>query len=152
MKRLFSATDVPFRPQNKKKDMKVEYRLLHDIVAKSLCAKAGSFDVVTTEKFEMMAAISVGLKIDWGHIMFQTLVAMVYMPGKQSQGFLLPLSILLEKLVKAGLGVSVALHPLKVLRNKYVLTYLKKNQEVDSEGSKQSGEMAGENKFTADGL
>ncbi|KZV49319.1 hypothetical protein F511_38899 [Dorcoceras hygrometricum] len=48
---------------NKKKDMKVEYRLLHDIVAKSLSVKAGSFDVATTEKFEMMVAISAGLKI-----------------------------------------------------------------------------------------
>ncbi|KZV36162.1 hypothetical protein F511_22830 [Dorcoceras hygrometricum] len=57
MKVLFSGTDVPFRPPNKKKDMKIEYRFLHDIVAKSLSAKAGSFDVVTTEKFEMMVVL-----------------------------------------------------------------------------------------------
>ncbi|KZV30625.1 hypothetical protein F511_11142 [Dorcoceras hygrometricum] len=43
--------------------MKVEYRLLHDIVEKSLSAKAGSFDVVTMEKFEIMVAISVGIKL-----------------------------------------------------------------------------------------
>ncbi|KZV33731.1 hypothetical protein F511_26494 [Dorcoceras hygrometricum] len=87
MKVWFSSTGVPFRPPNKKKDMKVEYRLLHDIVAKYLSAKAGSFDLVTTEKLEMMVAISAGLKVNWGHILFQTLVAMVYIPGKQSQGF-----------------------------------------------------------------
>ncbi|KZV38803.1 hypothetical protein F511_22121 [Dorcoceras hygrometricum] len=42
MKALFSTTEVPFMPSSKKKDMKVEYRLLHDIEAKSLSAKAGS--------------------------------------------------------------------------------------------------------------
>ncbi|KZV40672.1 hypothetical protein F511_32382 [Dorcoceras hygrometricum] len=50
MKMAFSCTGVPFRPPNKKMDMKVEYRLLHDIMAKALCVKAGSFDVVTSEK------------------------------------------------------------------------------------------------------
>ncbi|KZV54208.1 hypothetical protein F511_13841 [Dorcoceras hygrometricum] len=113
---------------NKKKDMKVEYRLMHDIVVKSLCANAGSFDVVTSEKFDMTVAVSASLMVNWGHIMFQTLIAMVYMPSKQSQGFAVPLSILLEWLVKADLGKSVALHPLKVLNNRSVLTYMKKNQ------------------------
>ncbi|KZV19895.1 hypothetical protein F511_15537 [Dorcoceras hygrometricum] len=47
---------------NKKKDMKMEYRFLHDIVAKALCAKTGSFDVVTSEKFDLMVAISTSLK------------------------------------------------------------------------------------------
>ncbi|KZV26596.1 hypothetical protein F511_34992 [Dorcoceras hygrometricum] len=49
-----SATDVPFKTTRKKREMKVEYHLLHDIIAKSLCAKAGSFDTVTSEKFELM--------------------------------------------------------------------------------------------------
>ncbi|KZV38343.1 hypothetical protein F511_21613 [Dorcoceras hygrometricum] len=132
MKALFSSTGVPFRPPKKKKDMKVEYRLLHDIVAKSLCAKAGSFDVVTTKKLEMMVAISAGLKVNWGHIVFQTLVSMVYMPGKLSQGFAVSLSIMLEKRVKADLGESVALHPLKVLNHKSVLTYMKKIQAAQT--------------------
>ncbi|KZV18123.1 ABC transporter B family member [Dorcoceras hygrometricum] len=39
--------------------------LLHDIVAKSLCAKAGSFDTVTCENFEFMIAIS-AVKVDLG--------------------------------------------------------------------------------------
>ncbi|KZV30933.1 hypothetical protein F511_24613, partial [Dorcoceras hygrometricum] len=84
MKMFLSATGVSFRPPNKKKDMKVECRLLHDIVAKSLSAKAGSFYVVMTKKFEMMVAISAELKVNWGHILFQTLVSMVYIPGKKS--------------------------------------------------------------------
>ncbi|KZV58374.1 hypothetical protein F511_15497 [Dorcoceras hygrometricum] len=68
---------------NKKKEMKVEYRMLHDIVAKALYAKAGSFDVVTSEKFDFMVAISAGLKVNWAHVLFQTLVAMVHTPTRQ---------------------------------------------------------------------
>ncbi|KZV55774.1 filament-like plant protein [Dorcoceras hygrometricum] len=45
MRMRFSGTDVPFRAPNKKKEVKVEYRLLHDIVAMALCAKvAGDQD------------------------------------------------------------------------------------------------------------
>ncbi|KZV18755.1 hypothetical protein F511_13028 [Dorcoceras hygrometricum] len=62
MLRRFSGTDVLFRAPNKKKKMKMEYRLLHDIVAKALCAKDGSFDMVTSGKFDLMVAISAGLK------------------------------------------------------------------------------------------
>ncbi|KZV16185.1 hypothetical protein F511_11861 [Dorcoceras hygrometricum] len=87
MRRRFSGSDVPFRAPNKKKEMKMEYRLLHDIVAKALCAKAGSFDVGKSEKFDLMVAISAGLKVNWAQVLFQTLVAMVNTPTKQSQGF-----------------------------------------------------------------
>ncbi|KZV18581.1 hypothetical protein F511_42280 [Dorcoceras hygrometricum] len=54
---------------NKKKEMKMQYRLLHDIVAKALCAKSGSFDVVTSEKFDLMVATSAGLKVNWAQIL-----------------------------------------------------------------------------------
>ncbi|KZV15634.1 hypothetical protein F511_38013 [Dorcoceras hygrometricum] len=129
MKMRFSITDVSFRPPNKKKEMKVECQLLHDIVAKALCAKAGSFDVVTSTQFDLMVAIGAGLKVNWGHILFQTLVAMVHIPSRQSQVFAVQMSILLEKVVKADLGESVKLHPLKLLNNRYVL-YMKKNLSV----------------------
>ncbi|KZV35439.1 hypothetical protein F511_22655 [Dorcoceras hygrometricum] len=61
MKTLFSTTNVPFKPSIKNRDMKVEYRLLNDIVAKLLTAKAGSFDVVTTERFDMMNLVKADL-------------------------------------------------------------------------------------------
>ncbi|KZV38659.1 hypothetical protein F511_32936 [Dorcoceras hygrometricum] len=57
MRRRFSVSDVPFRA-NKNKEMKMEYILLHEIVAKALCAKASSLDMVTREKFDLMVAIS----------------------------------------------------------------------------------------------
>ncbi|KZV46717.1 pollen-specific leucine-rich repeat extensin-like protein 2 [Dorcoceras hygrometricum] len=65
MRSRFSATDVPFKAPSKKREMWIEYRLLHDIVAKSLCAKVGSFDTVTCEKFEFMVAISAGISVNW---------------------------------------------------------------------------------------
>ncbi|KZV18020.1 hypothetical protein F511_39425 [Dorcoceras hygrometricum] len=54
MRRQFSGTDEPFKAPNKKRDMPIEFRLLHDIVAKDLCAKSGSFDQVTSEKLDLM--------------------------------------------------------------------------------------------------
>ncbi|KZV50788.1 spermine synthase [Dorcoceras hygrometricum] len=60
---VFSEIDAPFMPSSKKQDMKVEYRPLNDIVAKSLTAKAGSFDAVKGERFEIMVAISTEIKL-----------------------------------------------------------------------------------------
>ncbi|KZV25632.1 hypothetical protein F511_34007 [Dorcoceras hygrometricum] len=62
MRMWFSKSDVLFRAPSKKREMKMEFRLLHDIVAKALCAKARSFDMVTSEKFDLMVAITAGLK------------------------------------------------------------------------------------------
>ncbi|KZV52013.1 hypothetical protein F511_10233 [Dorcoceras hygrometricum] len=73
MSETFFATGAPFRPLSKKNDMKVDYRLLNDIVAKSLTAKAGSFDAVTTERLNIMVAISTGIKVNWAHVLFTIL-------------------------------------------------------------------------------
>ncbi|KZV17668.1 hypothetical protein F511_24604 [Dorcoceras hygrometricum] len=50
--------------------------------------------------------------------------------GGDQRQFEVPLSILLEKMVKADIGESVKLHPLKVLNHKSVLTYMKTNQAI----------------------
>ncbi|KZV17053.1 hypothetical protein F511_12383 [Dorcoceras hygrometricum] len=143
MRSLFSGSDEPFRAPNKKKGMKMEFHLLHDIVAKTLCAKAGSFDMVTSEKFDFMVAITTGLKVNWGHILFQVLLSMVNNSKRQSQGFAVQVSVLLEKLVKTDFGDSVKLHPQKVLINKSVQTYIKKNLEKPTgETSKHTEDTA----------
>ncbi|KZV43321.1 hypothetical protein F511_35895 [Dorcoceras hygrometricum] len=46
-------------------EMKIEFRLLSDILAKSIFVKAGSFDAVTHERFLMMEAINGGVNINW---------------------------------------------------------------------------------------
>ncbi|KZV38218.1 hypothetical protein F511_18717 [Dorcoceras hygrometricum] len=43
--------------------MKIEYRLLYDIITKALTAKAGSFDVVTQERFDMMTKQTSGFGV-----------------------------------------------------------------------------------------
>ncbi|KZV19224.1 hypothetical protein F511_30528 [Dorcoceras hygrometricum] len=59
---FFSKEGVQIDVHGKKKYMKHEFRLLNDILAKSLTVKAGSFDSVTVERFQMMTAIHYGLK------------------------------------------------------------------------------------------
>ncbi|KZV35209.1 hypothetical protein F511_44641 [Dorcoceras hygrometricum] len=134
MKSRFSSIEVPFKISGKKRELLFEYRLLHDIVAKSLCAKAGSFDSVTNEKFEFMVAISVGIIVNWGKILFQRLLGMVQNMKKQSQGYIVPVSMLMEILVKADLGPSIKLHAKKMLTSKQVENYIKTNQGVAPEG------------------
>ncbi|KZV14498.1 hypothetical protein F511_42799 [Dorcoceras hygrometricum] len=120
MWRRFSGSDVPFRAPSKKKEMKVVFRLLHEKVAKALCAKAGSFDVVTSEQLDLMLAITAGLKVNSAQVLFQVLLSMVSNPNRQSQGFAVQISVLLQNLVQSDLGATVKLHPQKVLTNKSV--------------------------------
>ncbi|KZV29296.1 hypothetical protein F511_22994 [Dorcoceras hygrometricum] len=131
MRTRFSATIVPFQSSGKKKDLHFEYRLLHDIVAKSLYAKAGSFDKITCEKFEVMVAISAGLSANWGRILFQRLLTMVQNPRKLSQGFTVQINILMELLVRADLETATKLHVKKVLTRKQVENYIKTNQGIN---------------------
>ncbi|KZV29275.1 hypothetical protein F511_31007 [Dorcoceras hygrometricum] len=104
MQHKFSANEMPFKISGKKREMHFEYRMLHDIVAKSLCAKADSFDSVTCEKFEFMTAISAGISVNWGRILFKRLLGMVQNSKKQSRGYTVPISTLLTTLVQADLG------------------------------------------------
>ncbi|KZV14370.1 hypothetical protein F511_43515 [Dorcoceras hygrometricum] len=87
MKVMFSLSGVPFKPSNKKKEMKVEYCLINDIVAKSLTTKAVSFDVVTSERFEMMVAIIAGINVNWASVLFSILTVMVATLNRKSQGY-----------------------------------------------------------------
>ncbi|KZV41322.1 hypothetical protein F511_16781 [Dorcoceras hygrometricum] len=52
----FSLTGEQLTTSYKKRESKIEYRLLSDIVAKSITVKAGSFDVVTHERFLLITA------------------------------------------------------------------------------------------------
>ncbi|KZV35515.1 hypothetical protein F511_34462 [Dorcoceras hygrometricum] len=89
---------LPTEGMQKERDENI--RLLHDIVAKALCAKAGSFDMVTSEKFDLMVTIIAGLIVNWAQVLFQVLTDMVNNPTRKSQGFVVQLSVLLEHLVK----------------------------------------------------
>ncbi|KZV16732.1 hypothetical protein F511_25878 [Dorcoceras hygrometricum] len=121
-----------------------EFRQLHDIVAKALCAKDGSFDQVSSEKLDLMIAIIAVLKVNWAQILFQVLLKMVQTPKRQSQGFAIQVSALLQHIVKENLGKLMKLHSQKVLTSRSVQTYIKRNTEI-----KQTGETIKYNEETA---
>ncbi|KZV40499.1 hypothetical protein F511_40066 [Dorcoceras hygrometricum] len=59
---LFSDSKEQVSMSCLKKAMKFQYRLLHDILAKTIYVKAGSFDSVTRDRFLLMTAIIFELK------------------------------------------------------------------------------------------
>ncbi|KZV19004.1 hypothetical protein F511_11925 [Dorcoceras hygrometricum] len=107
----FSADGEQLKTSCKKMEINFEFRLLND--AKTITVKAGSFDVVTHERFLMIAAIHGGVKINWGRLLFNLLKDM----GAPD----------LE------LGESKAFPPLKILTAKTVGTYIAKNKSINAE-------------------
>ncbi|KZV40593.1 hypothetical protein F511_09350 [Dorcoceras hygrometricum] len=89
----------------RKREMKFEFRLLNDILAKTVTVKAGSFDAVTHKRFLMMSAIHGGVKI----------------------------CILLKGAPDLNLGESKDFPPLKILAAKTIGTYVSKNKNITVE-------------------
>ncbi|KZV20304.1 hypothetical protein F511_42879 [Dorcoceras hygrometricum] len=56
-RKAFSSTGEPIKTSCRKKEMKIKFRLLNDILAKTVTAKAGSFDAVAHEHFLLVTAI-----------------------------------------------------------------------------------------------
>ncbi|KZV32512.1 hypothetical protein F511_43747 [Dorcoceras hygrometricum] len=54
---IVSMSGEPVSLFGKKSKMKIEYRLLCDIMAKSISVKEGSFNSITVEKFSMLTAV-----------------------------------------------------------------------------------------------
>ncbi|KZV14374.1 hypothetical protein F511_43470 [Dorcoceras hygrometricum] len=52
-----------------KKDLKIAYRLLSDILAKTIYVKAGSFDAMTRDRFMLMTAIMFDVKVNWSSLL-----------------------------------------------------------------------------------
>ncbi|KZV30634.1 plasma membrane ATPase 1-like [Dorcoceras hygrometricum] len=68
---LFSKSGKPVQFSCNKRLMKYEFRLLNDILAKSITVKAGSFNAVTHERFLMLTVIHFGIKVNWRKILFE---------------------------------------------------------------------------------
>ncbi|KZV19679.1 hypothetical protein F511_34396 [Dorcoceras hygrometricum] len=133
MRMEFSESMVPVHSSCNKKEMKEEYRLLNDIIAKALTAKAGSFDAVIQSHFDLMVDIMGGFKINWSKILFRIMKAMVVPSTKQAHAFAVQLSLLLEGVPSLKLGESKALPSLKILSVKSVNTYVAKNKSAQAE-------------------
>ncbi|KZV16256.1 hypothetical protein F511_37651 [Dorcoceras hygrometricum] len=96
---LYDGTQI--ETSGKKRKMKFEFRLLNDILAKSVTVKAGSFDAVTLERFLLMAAINgVG--------------------SRQAKGFAIQISLLLEDVPNLELGDSLEFPSSRILTERTV--------------------------------
>ncbi|KZV33720.1 hypothetical protein F511_30407 [Dorcoceras hygrometricum] len=79
---LFSDSKDQVSMSCLKKALKFHYRLLHDILAKTIYVKAGSFDCVTRDQFLLMTAITFDVKINWSSLLFGVFKEMVT-PGSR---------------------------------------------------------------------
>ncbi|KZV57213.1 hypothetical protein F511_41224 [Dorcoceras hygrometricum] len=117
----------------KKKEMKFEYRLLCDIMAKTISVKAGSFDSLTMEKFLMLTVIICEVKINWNRVLFNILKDMVAAGSRQAKGYAIQISLLLENIPNLELGESSEFPSSKILTDKTVHRYIVLNEKVGAE-------------------
>ncbi|KZV18249.1 hypothetical protein F511_23334 [Dorcoceras hygrometricum] len=131
---VFSKSEKPVQYSCKKRLLKYQFRLLNDILAKSITVKAGSFDAVTHERFLMMTAIHFGVKINWIKILFDVLKEMVDRTIKRAKGFAAQICVLLKGDPAVTLGEEKTFPTLKILSEKTVNTYVATNKTIDSRG------------------
>ncbi|KZV19837.1 hypothetical protein F511_34499 [Dorcoceras hygrometricum] len=112
--------------------MKYEFRLLNDILAKAVTVKAGSFDAVTIERFQMMTAIHYGLKVNWGKVLFTVLKDMVDKSQRKAKGFAAQIGVLLKGIPVVTLGEGVLFPFAKILSMKTVNSYIATNTTIDA--------------------
>ncbi|KZV38650.1 hypothetical protein F511_11748 [Dorcoceras hygrometricum] len=127
---IVSLTSEPVSMSGKKKEMKIEFRLLCDIMAKTISVKAGSFDAITQEKFLMIAGITCGVQVNWNKILFNILKDMVTDETRQARGFAIQISLLLENIPNLELAEFSSS---KILTEKTVHRYIILNEKVGGE-------------------
>ncbi|KZV55689.1 hypothetical protein F511_08323 [Dorcoceras hygrometricum] len=93
---IVSDSGEPVSISCKKREMKIEFLLLSDILAKTIFVKAGSFDAVTHERFLLMTAIISGVKINWSRLLFDILKDMATPGSRQDKGFAIQICVLLK--------------------------------------------------------
>ncbi|KZV58014.1 patatin-like protein 2 [Dorcoceras hygrometricum] len=113
--------------------MKIEFRLLGDILVKTIYVKAGSFDAVTHERFLLMTAITCGVKINWSSLVFDILKAMVTPGSRQARGYAIQICVLLKNVPSLELGESRAFPSSRILTEKTVHRYVVINEKVGGE-------------------
>ncbi|KZV51329.1 hypothetical protein F511_12024 [Dorcoceras hygrometricum] len=131
---LFSNSGKPVQFSCKKRLLKYEFRLLNDILTKSISVKVGSFDAVTHERFLMMTAIHFGIKVNWSEILFEVLKEMVDRTTRRAKGFAAQICVLLKGDPAVTLGEAKTFPPLKILSEKTVNTYVATNKTIDARG------------------
>ncbi|KZV45809.1 hypothetical protein F511_39107 [Dorcoceras hygrometricum] len=140
---LFSASEKEVSISCLKKEIKMQYRLLCDILAKSLFVKAGSFDAVTRDRFLLMTAITFDVKVNWGKLLFGVLKEMVTPDSRQAKGYAIQICVLLKNIPGLELGESKAFPAPRILNEKTVHRIFSVNENV---GVEEVGEAPREKK------
>ncbi|KZV25212.1 dystroglycan-like [Dorcoceras hygrometricum] len=130
---IVSLSVEPVSLSGKKNQMKIEFHLLCDIMAKSISVKAGSFNAITVEKFSMVTAVVCGVRMNWASILFSILKKMMTPGSKQAKGFAVQISLLLENIPNLELGESSEFPSSKILTEKTVHRFVSLNDKVGAE-------------------
>ncbi|KZV24038.1 hypothetical protein F511_43316 [Dorcoceras hygrometricum] len=130
---LFSDSKEQVSMSCLKKAMKFQYRLLHDILAKTIYVKAGSFDSVTRDRFLLMTAITFDVKINWSTLLFCVFKEMVTPGSRQAKGYAIQICVLLRNVPGLELGESKAFPVPSVLNEKTVRRYVSINERLGVE-------------------
>ncbi|KZV39261.1 hypothetical protein F511_27715 [Dorcoceras hygrometricum] len=132
-KSIVSLSGEPVSTSGKNKAMKLEFRLLCDIMAKTISVKAGSFDSLTQEKFQMITAVTCGVKVNWSSVLFNILKNMVTPATRQAKGYAIQISLLLENVQNLELGESTEFPSSKIMTEKTVHRYIAVTDKVSGE-------------------
>ncbi|KZV41158.1 pumilio23 [Dorcoceras hygrometricum] len=139
---FFSESREPVIISKKKRQMKHEFRLLNDILAKSVFVKAGSFDAVTAERFRLMTAIHFGIKINWSKLLFDVLKEMVDRNSRRAKGYAAQICMLLKGDPALTLGDATEFPVKKILTDKSVRTYVATNITIDARDDDEDPTLA----------
>ncbi|KZV49316.1 dystroglycan-like [Dorcoceras hygrometricum] len=132
-RRIVSLSGEPISLSGRKNQMKFEFRLLCDIVAKAISVKAGSFNAITVEKFSLMTAVVCSIRMNWAKFLFSILKKMVSPGSKQAKGFPIQISLLLVTFPSLELGESSEFPASKVLTKKTVHRFVSINDRDGAE-------------------
>ncbi|KZV35743.1 hypothetical protein F511_37645 [Dorcoceras hygrometricum] len=130
---IVSLSGEPISLSGRKNQMKFEFRLLCDIVAKAISVKAGSFNAITVEKFSLMTAVVCRIKMNWAKFLFSILKKMVSPGSKQAKGFAIQISLLLATFPSLELGESSEFPASKILSKKTVHRFVSINDRDGAE-------------------
>ncbi|KZV57164.1 dystroglycan-like [Dorcoceras hygrometricum] len=131
---IVSLTGEPVTLSGLKSQMKMHYRLLCDIMAKSISVKAESFNAINVEKFSLLTAVVCDVKMNWGSVLFGILKKMVSPGTKQAKGFAIQISLLLESVPNLVLGESSEFPSSKILTDKTIHRYI---AVIDKSGAQE---------------
>ncbi|KZV29452.1 hypothetical protein F511_29296 [Dorcoceras hygrometricum] len=130
---LFSETKEQVGLSCLKREMKIEYRLLSDILAKTIYVKAGYFDAVTRKRFLLMTAITFDVEVNWSRLLFDVLKDMVTPGSRQAKGYAIQICVLLKNVQGLELVESKAFPTPRILTEKTVHRYVVINEKVGAE-------------------